>query len=732
MRFDLLHRLVTAAVIWTGFASLFLSGEFNLLVVVPSFAIPLVGVFAWRRLIFKHSGPVAGVVAVIAGVAAAYMAFISTDYLFWAIVFAIFLTSLKSIFLRSWTDFMQMYALSFLSVMAAAVVNPSISFGLLMFPFIVFLVFGLMLNNLRQGMELTASKAAAAGEDVDPAAFMAGRGIIKRRFVLITLAITTAVFLAGIVFFFLFPRLGLGFFAKQQRNQMAMTGFSDEVTLGDFGNIFEDPQVVIRVDFRRAKPSSALMVPLRFKGQSLDTYDGRSWRKTTSRRGQFTTSTGGLLRSPDFSGPLDGRTVAMMDVYLEPMSGNPRVLFGLTSISGFRQPSGTLDALRPEKWRFYSDSAGDVTLTGPDAVAIIYTVESTLPVDKPTLLKAAGTDYPADIRDVYLPVPVQESGVKELALSMTAGLENPYDKAKGIETRLRSGWAYSLSSVHGNTDPLADFLLRNKTGHCEYFASGMVVMLRVLGIPARIVNGFYGGVRNDYGGYVALRKSDAHSWVEVYFPGQGWAVFDPTPPSAFNERLSKSLLAGISEAIDATKLAWYRWVIEYDLEKQMEFLSEILKIKKENGSAFGDSINISDMRKIAKRLKHLPWEKIFGIPLLVIVAVAVARRLIPRLRGRGNLPGRVSGAIHYRAVKRMLGRRGFSRMIGETQLEFARRAGLSFPDAADALESVAWQYVTVLAGHLPVLTAAELDDAVVLIEHVLKNSGITKRTRPAR
>ena len=226
MRFDILHRTVTVAVIWTGFAALFLSGEFGPAVVASSLLIPGAGVFVWKRINRPHSGKVAGLVSLLAGAGAGWMAFSTTDYLLWAITYAVFLTCLKSLYLRAAVDFMHDYALSFLTVMAAAVVNPGLSFGVTMLPYVVALVFGLMLNNLRLSIELAVMKSAPGTSVADMAALMARRGVIRRRFVAMTTGITLAVFMAAIVFFLLFPRMGLGFFARQQRQTTAMTGFS--------------------------------------------------------------------------------------------------------------------------------------------------------------------------------------------------------------------------------------------------------------------------------------------------------------------------------------------------------------------------------------------------------------------------------------------------------------------------------------------------------------------------
>jgi len=98
---------------------------------------------------------------------------------------------------------------------------------------------------------------------------------------------------------------------------------------------------------------------------------------------------------------------------------------------------------------------------------------------------------------------------------------------------LRHHYRYTLHlPTTAPKDPLANFLFERKEGHCEYFASAMAVMLRSLAIPSRVVNGFRGGEFNDLNGQYVVRASDAHSWVEAYFPGHGWVGFDPTPASS--------------------------------------------------------------------------------------------------------------------------------------------------------------------------------------------------------
>ena len=98
-------------------------------------------------------------------------------------------------------------------------------------------------------------------------------------------------------------------------------------------------------------------------------------------------------------------------------------------------------------------------------------------------------------------------------------------------------------------DPIGDFLFRYRSGHCEYFATAMVLMLRSQGIPARFVTGFLGGENNRLGYYI-VRQSNAHAWVEAYLPDSGWTVFDPTPPAGRPAVAQRSLWSAIRQAYD--------------------------------------------------------------------------------------------------------------------------------------------------------------------------------------
>ena len=145
-------------------------------------------------------------------------------------------------------------------------------------------------------------------------------------------------------------------------------------------------------------------------------------------------------------------------------------------------------------------------------------------------LRAAGTDYPESIRALYLQLPENMSArVAADAAAVTELGETPYDKARMLETFLRS-FEYNddIEAPPPDRDPVEYFLYDIRTGYCDYYATSMAVMLRSLGIPARVVSGYAEGQYDPESAMFFITERDAHTWVEVFFPGYGWIEFEPT------------------------------------------------------------------------------------------------------------------------------------------------------------------------------------------------------------
>ncbi len=170
-------------------------------------------------------------------------------------------------------------------------------------------------------------------------------------------------------------------------------------------------------------------------------------------------------------------------------------------------------------------------LVGVERQAETYRVEAYLPIPSVEQLRAAGQNYPAAIRERYLGLPERvPERVFALARNLTAAAPTPFDQAVAIETYLRTNFEYTLEAPAVPVDSeVADyFLFELKRGYCDYYATAMVVLARAAGLPARLVTGYASGAYDARSAEYVVRQSDAHSWVEIYFPGIGWVEFEPT------------------------------------------------------------------------------------------------------------------------------------------------------------------------------------------------------------
>ncbi len=145
-------------------------------------------------------------------------------------------------------------------------------------------------------------------------------------------------------------------------------------------------------------------------------------------------------------------------------------------------------------------------------------------------MEQASTDYPAAIVDRYVQIPEGFSPrVTDLAASLTVTATTPYAKAKAIESYLRTiPYNDAIAAPPPDADPIEYFLFTIREGYCDYYATSMAMMLRTLGIPARTASGYAEGSFDEESQLYYVSERDAHTWVEVFFPGLGWVEFEPT------------------------------------------------------------------------------------------------------------------------------------------------------------------------------------------------------------
>jgi transglutaminase-like putative cysteine protease len=237
------------------------------------------------------------------------------------------------------------------------------------------------------------------------------------------------------------------------------------------------------------------------------------------------------------------------DLQVPPAAGRFEGDFEFTSgvqLTTIFAPSEPLWMSRDGRYQYLDNGDGTVDISSLTASpglspGQIYTVRAA--VSAPTIaeMRAAGTEYPEWVSERYLQLPADVTPrTRELAQSITAGIDNPYDKVIAITTWLRENITY-VETIEGNPapgqEPVDWFLFDLKQGFCNYYATAEIVLLRSVGIPARWSIGYAQGelLEQDDSEDPQLasltylvRNRDAHSWPEVYFPGMGWVEFEPT------------------------------------------------------------------------------------------------------------------------------------------------------------------------------------------------------------
>jgi transglutaminase-like putative cysteine protease len=260
-----------------------------------------------------------------------------------------------------------------------------------------------------------------------------------------------------------------------------------------------------------------------------------------------------------------------------------------------------------------------------------------------------------------------------------SGARTWYDAARAVESYLRDNYGYTLEMKAGGADPLSDFLFNVKQGHCEYFATALAVMLRTQGIGTRVVNGFLPGEYNRAAGAFTVRQSDAHSWVEVYFPQtHSWVTFDATPPAGRTTRERNGLAGALSKYSEALELMWFQYVVGYDKNEQRSLVNSLRR------SVF--DFQRGSFNRLEQARGAMPgfWRPILAASgsLIGLLALVLLTRRVRRLgwvRGlkiwRTERDEGTTRVDFYNRLLRALEKQGVRRELYQTPLEFASVCG---------------------------------------------------------
>ncbi|MEO8752841.1 MAG: DUF3488 and transglutaminase-like domain-containing protein [Casimicrobiaceae bacterium] len=464
----------------------------------------------------------------------------------------------------------------------------------------------------------------------------------------------------AILLFVLFPRLASPLWGLPS-DHSAQTGLSEMMEPGQISDLSLSDDVVFRVDFDGAVPSSRDRY---WRGPVLSRFDGRTW---TTGSPQF----GGVLASP-------GAPAVTYTVNLEPSS---RV------------------------WLFALDLPASLPRAEPDAYAAPSTSDlAYLTRDQQLLARAPVTQAIRYVQQSVLSSSFPGNARFDAAANLRLPGNNPRTRAYALDLRERypddrqliaavlqwfnqENFVYTMSPPALNENTADEFLFDTRRGFCEHYASAFVVLLRAAGIPARVVTGYQGGAMNPRGGYMIVRQSDAHAWAEALIDDR-WQRFDPTAavsPSRieiglggalpagervpFMARLDSSWLKTVQLAWDAVNHDWRRNVVGYNYQRQ-RFLWREWRLD-----------------------GFMPWQIVaLGAAALFAWAGMLAAWLLFRRRRQER------ALVLWQDLCRRLGRAGLPRQMHEGPLAFTQRAAQRWPQFAIAFAAIGQSFSTLRYG----------------------------------
>jgi len=579
--------------------------------------------------------------------------------------FVFLLAFIEMLAARSSRDYGLLATLAGGELLLAAVLSVNLSFFVFLVLFLLFAVSALASGEIRRSL----------GSSLEVCCQGAWR--LGWRLAVLSSLLAAGILLLTAALFFVLPRTAQAAIQRFVPQRYRLAGFANEVALGKIGELKRNHRAVMRVRF--LGPERDLQ--LKWRGVALNRFDGKRWYNLPEP-GQVLPVRDRLLSLAPGGPWRPGRRLSY-EVVLDVSAAEALFFAGTPELVWINLPA----VMRQANESFRPLEARGV---------IRYGVHSLLP-DQWSAIPLPRRPVPAEVLECCLELPFLDARVKELAQQLTEGLTSAERSARTIEAYLRTNYSYSTELPRqAPADPVAWFLFERRRGHCEYFASAMAVLLRAIGIPSRLVTGFQGGVYNPVSGWVVVRASDAHSWVEAYLPATGWTAFDPTPPDPSPR--SVSLLARLGFYLDAADTFWQDWILGYDLTRQLALASRM----ESSGRDFG-----GHWRELVSR-RWLAWRRAAGLRarpvamLIMVLALGVlVAVLVPRWsrwrRTRRRLQqlraGRAQAAdatLLYLRMLKWLERRGHRKPAWLTPAEFA--AGLPAGEWAERVREFTAAY----------------------------------------
>jgi len=652
---DLANELTTFMMVLTGYGALIATGEMGAIhttiltvgIIISLFwdekARPL-GSYFWNALVLGFLG----------------FSLVEWFYLEGGFVKAVvhFLGYVQMVRMLSRTgdrDTLWMHLLSFLQLSAAAILTLSMAFLVFFFLYTLMGTWSLIIFTIKR----EAGRAKAdPGPEVSSPSFFAASGLVA-----------FSIFAVAMMVFFIIPRLGAGFFGWAYRGSRHVTGFGETVNIGDVGRIKSDRTTVMRVSITGETTPRPVLY---WRGNVLDAFDGKSWTSAFA---------GSRIIYPDSEGVFrvrreyDNEEVEQ-EIYLEPIDST--VLFAASQPASFSlkaQGSLRIDVLgRMAGIVGHGSGFWSLPISGPIQDRIRYWATSDLREPDPETLRQAPDYTPPSIRVAFLALPDLDPRISDLARRITRNQRTNYDKAVAVRDYLLNNYGYSLKQPEkAPDDPLTYFLFERREGYCEHFATAMAVLLRLVGVPTRMVNGFQRGEWNDVDHYYRVRQSDAHSWVEVYFNGVGWVLFDATPSASITYNQTSGLISRIDLFLDTWRYRWNRYIVDYNFDDQAQTTLRVRDRGAEVGSRFYRQLSL-----LLKNARERAPNSAIAVVILLAAIIAVIFWLRRGRRGlrrhkdiRERIPDSEARRIYLKTIRR-LEKKGLGRQPSLTPAEHAK------------------------------------------------------------
>lgn len=602
-------------------------------------------------------------------------------------------------------DYLHLYAISLVAILAAASLTADLWYLPIFIAYLLTGVWTLLLFQITENSGRTASGVTGSSSQQETSG---SNGRVTPNFFWLANGLACATFGLTVIMFFAMPRVGAGFYHQRGYGESIRTsGFSNTVDLGSIGPIKRDQSIVMRVELPDRTQQGGERIYLR--GSAFDRYDGRSWANQLGHRRILEETTPGTfaLNRSHGKGSAAGESSLRQKILLEPL--DTPVLFAAPFAETI---SGKLTAVQ-------ADSSGSLYMPFSSSARIEYSVVSRSNPVWPADLHPQPISYPAQFLRYFTQVPAQSERIANLARVVVKNQHNVYERAIAIRDHLTLNYRYSLDApLAEQADPLEEFLFNRKTGYCEHFATAMVVMLRTVGIPARLVTGFLATEWNEYGNYYLVRQQDAHAWVEVHLPHSGWVMMDPTPPSEESVGSKAPAWQAWDRMLDNVRLRWNRMVVQYGIADQLAVVREL-----ETGGvavrnrAWDSVLAIADplasaMRKILGSLEGNGFRVLAECLILVLLGLCLLCWLILKRQWNGisffKAGGHEEPAVTqlYNQMITHLARRGFLKPPTMAPFEFLGVIQQQWADASSPVHVITELYCRGRFGRI-LLTAEE-------------------------